>query len=63
IRQYLNLNGRLVCFNVDKHFNNALDGMIVVNLTDVPERTLARYMGRDQAAEYLKLNLAQRQAA
>ncbi|MBI3188149.1 MAG: lysophospholipid acyltransferase family protein [Gammaproteobacteria bacterium] len=63
IRQYLNLNGRLVCFNVDKHFNNALDGMIVVNLTEVPERTLARYMGRDQAAEYLKLNLAQRQAA
>ena len=31
IRQYLNLNGRLVCFNVDKDFNNALDGLIIVD--------------------------------
>ena len=28
IRQYLNLKGRLVCFNVDKDFGDALDGMI-----------------------------------
>lgn len=63
IKQYLNLNGRLVCFNVDRHFNNALDGMIVVNLTDVPHRTLARYMGRDQAAYYLQMHRVHNQAA
>jgi putative hemolysin len=63
IRQYLNLNGRLVCFNVDKNFNDALDGMIVVNLTEVPERTLARYMGKDQAAHYLQQHLTQHLAA
>ncbi|MDQ1362954.1 MAG: hypothetical protein QG652_814 [Pseudomonadota bacterium] len=62
IRQYLNLNGRLVCFNVDRNFNDALDGMIVVNLTEVPERTLGRYMGREQAALYLQ-NHAVRQIA
>lgn len=62
IRQYLNLNGRLVCFNVDKKFNDALDGMIVVNLTEVPERTLGRYMGREQAALYLQQH-ANRQIA
>ena len=63
IRQYLNLKGRLVCFNLDKNFNDALDGMIVVNLTEVPERTLGRYMGREQAALYLKSHLAQNMAA
>lgn len=63
IRQYLNLNGRLVCFNVDKHFNDALDGMIIVNLTEVAERTLGRYMGREQAALYLQGHTSQSIAA
>ncbi len=53
LRQYLSLNGKLVCFNVDPAFNNALDGLIMVDLRDVEEKTLARYMGREQAHEYL----------
>ena len=44
LRQYLSLNGKLVCFNVDPAFNNALDGLITVDLRDVQEKTLARYM-------------------
>jgi len=53
IRQYLSLNGRLVCFNVDRDFNDALDGMIIVNLMDIPERVLGRYMGKAEAKEFL----------
>lgn len=53
LRQYLSLNGKLVCFNVDPAFNNALDGLIMVDLRDVQEKTLARYMGREQAHDYL----------
>lgn len=53
IRQYLSLNGRLVCFNVDRDFNDALDGMIVVNLMDIPERVLGRYMGKAEAKQFL----------
>ncbi len=53
LRQYLSLNGKLVCFNVDPAFNNALDGLIMVDLRDVQEKTLARYMGREQTHEYL----------
>ncbi|WP_171053712.1 hypothetical protein [Vibrio rotiferianus] len=34
-------------------FNNALDGLITVDLRDVQEKTLARYMGREQTHEYL----------
>ena len=40
IRQYLNMRGRLVCFNVDKDFNDALDGKVIINLRDVPEQVL-----------------------
>lgn len=56
LRQYLGLNGKLVCFNVDPAFNDALDGLIVVNLKNVSERTLGKYMGREKAAEYLSLH-------
>lgn len=54
LRQYLGLNGKLVCFNVDPAFNDALDGLIVVNLKKVPQKTLGRYMGSEQAAQYLR---------
>lgn len=56
LRQYLSLNGKLVCFNVDPAFNNALDGLIMVDLRDVPEKTLARYMGSENARAYLAMN-------
>ena len=53
LKQYLGLNGKLVSFNLDKEFNNALDGMIVVDLLQAPERLLARYMGKEKAKNYL----------
>ncbi|MDR9827314.1 GNAT family N-acyltransferase [Vibrio sp. FNV 38] len=53
LRQYLGLHGKLVCFNVDPNFNDAIDGLIVVNLTSVPEKTLARYMTLEKAKAYL----------
>ena len=40
LRQYLGMNGKLVCFNVDPAFNFALDGLIVVDLTSVPVLSL-----------------------
>lgn len=53
LRQYLALNGKLISFNVDPDFNNALDGLIVVDLRQVDSKTLARYMGLEQAEHYL----------
>ncbi|MDO6708846.1 lysophospholipid acyltransferase family protein [Photobacterium sp. 1_MG-2023] len=53
LKQYLNLNGKLISFNLDKDFNDALDGLIVVHLPQVPQRTLAKYMGKPEAAQYL----------
>ncbi|ASF99010.1 lysophospholipid acyltransferase family protein [Vibrio anguillarum] len=53
LRQYLGLNGKLVSFNVDPDFNDALDGLVVVDLRNVPVRSLSRYMGTKEAYEYL----------
>ncbi|MCG6311702.1 hemolysin, partial [Vibrio vulnificus] len=54
LRQYLGMKGKLVCFNVDPAFNHALDGLIVVNLKQVPLKTLAKYMGKEAAQSYLE---------
>ncbi len=56
LRQYLGLNGKFVSFNVDPDFNDALDGLIVVDLRKVQEKTLARYMGSTEAQQYLSLH-------
>ena len=53
LRQYLTLNGKFICFNVDPAFNDALDGLIVVDLRKIAARTLARYMGKSEAAQYV----------
>ncbi|WP_260260955.1 lysophospholipid acyltransferase family protein [Vibrio intestinalis] len=53
LRQYLALNGKLVCFNVDPAFNDALDGLIVVDLRQIELKTLARYMTNPHAEHYL----------
>lgn len=53
IRQYLALKGRFVSFNVDPDFNQTVDGLILVNLPDVPLRMLSKYMGSEQAQSYL----------
>lgn len=58
LKQYLNLNGKLVSFNVDEDFNDALDGLIFVDLREVPTRTLAKYMGKDDANAYLTYHQA-----
>ncbi|PSU35648.1 lysophospholipid acyltransferase family protein [Photobacterium lutimaris] len=52
LRQYLGLNGKLVCFNVDSDFNDALDGLIVVDLRGVPAKTLGKYMGKSEVHAY-----------
>jgi len=53
LRQYLGLNGKFVSFNVDSEFHDTLDGLIVVDLRKVEEKTLARYMGAKETKTYL----------
>jgi putative hemolysin len=53
LRQYLNLNARLLGFSVDAEFGEALDGLMLADLTEVPRAMLQRLMGKASAAEYL----------
>jgi hypothetical protein len=45
LRQYLKLGGRLLAFNVDSAFSDALDGLIYVDLRHTDPRILERVMG------------------
>jgi len=54
LRQYLKLGGGILTFNVDNGFGNALDGLMVVDLTKIPLPMLARYMGADQAQGFME---------
>lgn len=54
LKQYLKLGGKLAGFNVDPHFANALDGLIVVDLAQTDPRVLDRYMGKKGAAAFLE---------
>jgi putative hemolysin len=56
LRQYLKLGGRLLGFNVDPDFNNALDGLIMVDLRNTDPRTLQKYMGRQEAQQFLEFH-------
>ncbi len=53
LRQYLKLGGKLLGFNVDSQFANALDGLIVVDLTKTEPKLLERYLGKPEAAQFL----------
>jgi len=53
LKQYLKLGGRLLGFNVDKAFNDCIDGLIMVDLHQTDERVLQKYMGKDGASAFL----------
>jgi len=53
IRQYMKLGGRMLGFNVDAKFSNALDGLVLVDLRNTPLAKLSRYMPPQEAARFL----------
>ncbi|HEX4228313.1 MAG TPA: GNAT family N-acyltransferase [Bryobacteraceae bacterium] len=58
LKQYLRLGGKLLGFNVDSNFSNALDGLIVVDLVKTDPRLLERYMGKEGAVAFLAYHSA-----
>ena len=41
LKKYIKLNGKIIAFNLDPKFNNALDGLLVLDIYDVPYETIA----------------------
>jgi len=49
IKKYIKQNARLVAFNVDPLFNNAIDGLMYIRISDIPESTMKPVMEEFQA--------------
>ncbi len=47
IRHYLALNGKFITFSVNNRFNQSLDGLILVDLCEAPDKYLKRYLGSE----------------
>jgi len=41
LKKYLKQNGKIIGFNIDPKFNNALDGLLILDLYDVPIETIS----------------------
>ncbi|MFY7671145.1 GNAT family N-acyltransferase [Tenacibaculum sp. MEBiC06402] len=49
IKKYVKQNARLVAFNVDPKFNNAIDGLMYIKVADLPESTVKPVLEEFQA--------------
>ena len=49
IKKYIKQNARVVSFNVDPLFNNAVDGLMYIKIADLPESTVKPVMEEFQA--------------
>lgn len=58
IKKYIKQNARVIAFNVDPLFNNAVDGLMYIKIADLPESTVKPVMEEFQAE--LERKLAER---
>lgn len=49
IKKYVKQNARLVAFNVDPKFNNAVDGLMYIRVADIPDSTVKPVLEEFQA--------------
>jgi len=49
IKKYVKQNARLVAFNVDPKFNNAIDGLMYIKIAELPESTVKPVLEEYQA--------------
>ncbi|RLD29291.1 MAG: glycerol acyltransferase [Bacteroidetes bacterium] len=49
LKKYIKQNARLIGFNVDPFFNNAVDGLMYIKIADLPESTVRPVMEEFQA--------------
>ncbi len=60
LKKYLKQNGKVVEFNIDPKFNNAIDGLLILDMNDVPPETissLSKEINDDSILERYVLNV------
>lgn len=56
IKKYIKQNAKVVAFNVDPLFNNSVDGLMYIKISDLPESTVKPVMEEFQAELERKMN-------
>ena len=58
IKKYIKQNAKVVAFNVDPNFNDAIDGLMYIRITDLPEDTIKPVLEEisDQLKEFEEKN-------
>lgn len=56
IKKYIKQNAKVVAFNVDPLFNNAVDGLMYIRIADIPESTMKPVMEEFQSELERKFN-------
>jgi putative hemolysin len=54
LRHYLNLNGTILSFNLDKRFSRVIDGLMLVDLRTTDPRLLRRFLGVNGYEEFTR---------
>jgi hypothetical protein len=49
LKKYIKQNAKVIAFNVDPLFNNAVDGLMYIKISDLPESTVRPVMEEFQA--------------
>ena len=45
LRQYISLNAKIICFNIDPKFSDSLDGFLILNVESVPKELQEKLQG------------------
>ena len=54
IKKYIKQNARVISFNVDPNFNDAIDGLMYIRISDLPESTIKPVL--EEMSEQIKEN-------
>lgn len=54
IKKYIKQNAKVIAFNVDPNFNDAIDGLMYIRISDLPESTIKPVL--EEISEQLKEN-------
>ena len=52
IKKYIKQNAKVIAFNVDPNFNDAIDGLMYIRISDLPESTIKPVL--EEMSEHLK---------
>ena len=52
IKKYIKQNAKVIAFNVDPNFNDAIDGLMYIRISDLPESTIRPVL--EELSEQLK---------